>query len=190
MKESKKEYQKRYEELNKEKIKKYHKDRYDKQDVEIKKEYAKKHNALKTKEYIDKYNKKQIESGYRKEWHKNQYKNNIQYKLSSILRSRFFTALKCKTKKIDSILNIVGCTIEELKQHIESQFKPEMTWENHGKIWEIDHIKACVNFNLTKLEEQKQCFHYTNLRPLFKTTKIAEQYGYTNEIGNKNKNKY
>jgi hypothetical protein len=62
-----------------------------------------------------------------------------------------------------------------------------MNWGNHGVTWEIDHIKACSNFDLTKLEEQKQCFHYTNLQPLFKTTEIAEQYGYINEIGNRNK---
>ena len=62
-----------------------------------------------------------------------------------------------------------------------------MTWKNHGTIWEIDHIKACSNFDLTKLEEQKQCFHYTNLQPLFKTTEIAEKHGYINEIGNRNK---
>jgi len=70
---------------------------------------------------------------------------------------------------------------------LEQRFKLEMTWENHGILWEIDHIKACSNFDLTKLEEQKQCFHYTNLQPLFKTTEIAEQHGYTNEIGNRNK---
>jgi hypothetical protein len=44
-----------------------------------------------------------------------------------------------------------------------------MTWLNHGQIWEIDHIKPCSSFDLTDLEQQKQCFHYTNLQPLFKT---------------------
>ena len=41
--------------------------------------------------------------------------------------------------------------------------------------------------DLTKKEEQQKCFHYTNLQPLFKTTEIAKQFGYENEVGNRNK---
>jgi hypothetical protein len=66
-----------------------------------------------------------------------------------------------------------------------------MNWENQGMVWEMDHIKPCDSFNLGILEEQYKCFHYTNIQPLFKTTEIAEQNGYKNEIGNRNKsNKY
>ncbi len=46
-------------------------------------------------------------------------------------------------------------------------------------------VKAFL-FDLTKEEEQKLCFHYTNLQPLFKTTQIANSLGY-NEIGNRDK---
>jgi hypothetical protein len=183
-----KDYQKRYEKDNKEKIKEYHKNRYDNQDLNFKKEYAKKYNNLKTKEYTKKSNKKQINSGYRKKWHKEHYKNDIQYKLSSILRSRFFIAIK--NNKTSSVFEIVSCSIGKLKLYLESQFKPEFTWENHGKIWEIDHKIGCCNFDLTILDEQQKCFHYTNLRPIFKTTEIAENLGYFNEIGNRNKEKY
>jgi hypothetical protein len=62
-----------------------------------------------------------------------------------------------------------------------------MTWENHGDIWEIDHIQPCSSFNLTQEIEQQKCFYYTNLQPLFKTTQIAQSLGYVNEIGNRNK---
>ena len=62
-----------------------------------------------------------------------------------------------------------------------------MTWDNHGEIWEIDHIIPCSKFNLTEEKQQKECFHYTNLQPLFKTTKIAESFGYNDQIGNRNK---
>lgn len=65
-----------------------------------------------------------------------------------------------------------------------------MTWDNHGRIWEIDHIKGCCNFDLLNQDEQKECFHYSNLQPLFKTTKIAESLGYKDYIGNRNKKKY
>ena len=70
----------------------------------------------------------------------------------------------------------MGCTVQEYRNNLESQFKPEMTWENHGKIWEIDHIIPLSLFNLTKEEEQKRGFHHSNTQPLFKTTKIAKSF--------------
>lgn len=85
--------------------------------------------------------------------------------------------------------NYIGKVIyfPECKQCIEQQFKPEMNWDNHGEMWEIDHIKPCSIFDLTDFKQQEICFHYSNTQPLFKTTAIAELFGYTNEIGNKNK---
>jgi hypothetical protein len=161
-------------------------------------------NFIKNKEYQQDYYNKNKEywiinrKSYNKQWRidnkeKKQkwwvekYNNDINFKLSSILRSRLHKALKT-TKKSLTITNLLGCNIDELKLHIESQFFDKMNWNNHGKIWEIDHIKPCASFDLTDLEQQKQCFHYTNLQPLFKTTEIAENLGYNN-IGNRNKNK-
>ena len=60
----------------------------------------------------------------------------------------------------------MGCTIDELIAHIEKQFKPGMNWSNHGK-WHIDHIRPCSSFELTDIEEQKKCFHFSNLQPLW-----------------------
>ena len=62
--------------------------------------------------------------------------------------------------------NLIGCTVEQLKQHLESHFKVGMFWSNYGK-WHIDHIKPCASFDLSKESEQKKCFHYTNLQPLW-----------------------
>ncbi len=137
-------------------------------------EYSKSHYTLNAKVY--------------KEYNTKKYKSDIQTKLSLSLRCRLNNSLKygLKTK---SALDLLGCSIDNLKKHIESQFKSEMTWENHGEIWEIDHIIPCSNFNLTDIEQQKQCFHYTNLQPLFKTTDIAKEFGYIHEIGNRNKSK-
>jgi len=106
-----------------------------------------------------------------KEWN-NQYikkrkENDYQFKLKHTLRLRLLDALKRKnvTKK-HSAIKLLGCSIEECKQHLEKQFKPEMNWDNHGKVWEIDHIKPCSKFDLSDSEQQKECFHYTNLQPL------------------------
>jgi hypothetical protein len=120
------------------------------------------------------------------QYNSKKWKYDIQYKIRKSLRSRFHSALK-QGKKHKSILSIIGCSLDELTFHIEKQFLPEFTWGNHGEIWEIDHISPCASFNLMLLEEQEKCFHFTNLQPLFKTTEIAENFGYNNIIGNRNK---
>lgn len=68
----------------------------------------------------------------------------------------------------------VGCTKEELKMHIELQFKDGMTWENYGQ-WHIDHIRPCASFDLLDPEQARQCFHYTNLQPLWAAENIAKR---------------
>jgi hypothetical protein len=179
--------------LNKEKYNKVSYQKHKKQRNLESKEWKK--NNPEKKKAMDKIyyenNKEKIKEKQKlisKKWNNLNYKNNPQYKISSNLRTRFRQLLKKnKINKNNSIIYLLGCSIEELKLYLEKQFKPEMIWENYGKIWEIDHIKPCVSFDLTDLEQQKECFHHTNLQPLFKTTEIAKSFGYINEIGNRNK---
>ena len=117
---------------------------------------------------------------------KERYQNDIGFRLLENTRSRILKAVKGIIKS-ENTRNLIGCDIETYKIYIESQFKPEMNWNNHGVIWEIDHIKPCASFNLLDPDQQKQCFHYTNTQPLFKTSELAEQFGYINERGNRNK---
>lgn len=42
-----------------------------------------------------------------------------------------------------------------------------MSWDNYGKVWEVDHIKPCSLFNLADPTQQRECFNYSNLQPLF-----------------------
>jgi hypothetical protein len=69
---------------------------------------------------------------------------------------------------------ITGCSWEYLRGHLEKQFTGAMTWENHGRVWHIDHIIPCAKFDLTKPEEQRMCFHYSNLRPLCAFKNISD----------------
>jgi hypothetical protein len=123
-----------------------------------------------------------------KEWKDNKRKNDPLFKIIDNLRSRMYRAIiKNKGTKSKYTLNLIGCSVNNLKIHLEQQFKPEMNWDNYGEIWEVDHIKPCSSFDLTDIEQQKQCFNYINLQPLFKTSDLAESLGYINEIGNRNK---
>ena len=73
-------------------------------------------------------------------------------------------------------------------KYITDKFTENMSWDNYGKFgWHLDHIKPCKRFDLTSKDEQKKCFHYTNMQPLWATNKIAEKYGVYNYIGNLNK---
>jgi hypothetical protein len=70
--------------------------------------------------------------------------------------------------KISTTKELLGCTLSEFKEYIENQFADGMSWKNYGRYgWHIDHIKPCAAFDLSKPEDQKQCFNYTNLQPLW-----------------------
>lgn len=140
-------------------------------------------NNPKRKEYLKKWNVLNREK--LNQYILNKYKNNNQFRLGIVLRNRFKQAIKGFA--IGDIKTLIGCSIEECKVYLEKQFYPEMSWENHGDVWEIDHIIPCFRFDLTDVRQQKECFHYTNMQPLFKTTKIAESFGYFDQIGNRNK---
>ena len=94
-----------------------------------------------------------------------QYNTNVDYKIKKLLRDRIRLGLKgvCKSK---TMIKLLGCSIEKLKKHLESKFKDSMSWSNYGK-WHIDHIRPCASFDLSKLNEQKKCFNWKNLQPLW-----------------------
>lgn len=113
------------------------------------------------------------------------------YRMQCNLRTRlkaFMRELKDITKHRLSKSKSIGCSHSELKQYIESKFKPGMTWENYSnKGWHIDHIKPLSLFDLTDPEEFKAANHYTNLQPLWSTTEVARANGDMKSIGNCNK---
>jgi len=87
-------------------------------------------------------------------------------KIAGAVRARLHTALR-GNKKSAKTAELTGCSFEQLKAHLEKQFRPGMTWDNRGKVWHIDHIKPCAKFDLSLPDAQRACFQYTNLQPLF-----------------------
>lgn len=99
---------------------------------------------------------------------KKKYRNtDSNFKIKDNLCRRINNALHGNSKS-KRTLDLLGCSIEFLRQHIELQFKEGMVWNNYSiNGWHIDHIRPCASFDLSKSEEQQKCFHYTNLQPLW-----------------------
>jgi hypothetical protein len=188
-KEKRKEYDKEYYKANKEKRKEYYKANYCKANKEKRKEYDKEYykaNKEKRKEYYKankeyyKANKEKIKeynaankerANKRRRW---RYKNDKNYRMTEVLRTRFRHALKSQNiKKNSHVLELTSCSMDFLRKYLEKKFKKGMTWENQGQ-WHIDHRKPCASFNLANKEEQHKCFHYTNLQPLWGTENLEK----------------
>lgn len=91
----------------------------------------------------------------------------VNSKLAKALRRYFEKAFHTGSKS-ERVRELLGCTVEEVRVHLEKQFKPGMSWENHSfEGWHIDHIRPIASFDLTDPAQQKLAFHYTNLQPLW-----------------------
>lgn len=115
------------------------------------------------------------------EYTRNRRKTDIQFKIRSTLSGRIYSALK-SNKKSARTMELIGCSIEFLINHLESQFESWMSFQNHGKpkyeghrTWHIDHIVPCRFYNLKDSEQQKICFNWKNLRPLEGIENCAKQ---------------
>lgn len=88
----------------------------------------------------------------------------LNFKLAKNLRARLSMAIR--TVKISSAVRDLGCSMDELRLHLENKFRPGMSWENYGD-WHIDHIRALATFDLTNKVQAKAASHYLNLQPLW-----------------------
>jgi hypothetical protein len=152
---------------NKERITAYNKDYWQK---------TKEEQTIKNREWKennrDRYNKYMRE--YKRDWEKEQRRTNPQFKMAKNLRTRLYVALRDQSAKKDvRTFDLIGCDQSFLRGWLEAKFRPGMTWENYGK-WHIDHIKPCASFDLTDLEQQKECCSYKNLQPLWAHDNISK----------------
>ena len=107
-------------------------------------------------------------------------KTDVNFNLQLILRRRLWSAIKGNFKGGSAVRDL-GCSINDLRLRFISifVFVPEanemMTWENHGRLWHIDHIIPLSAFDLTDPEQVKKACHYTNLRPLWKVQNMRDR---------------
>jgi hypothetical protein len=141
-------------------------------------------NRIYNKESISKSHKKYYELNkvsIRKKhalYQSHRYKTDPLFRVRINLSGRINKAVKNGSKS-QKTLDLLGCTLEFFKQYLESKFLPGMTWENYNLYgWHIDHIKPCSLFDLTDPEQQKLCFHYTNLQPLWAKDNLSKNNKY------------
>jgi hypothetical protein len=174
--EEQKEYLKQWRILNKEKIKEYNK--LNKEKIALQKKEWAKNNPEKINESLSSFKKEKpekVKEHYNKSVN-NRKKTDKLFKLKCNMRSSISKTLKrFNINKKNKTNEILGCSFEEFKQHLESKFKPWMTWENHGKYngelnygWDIDHI---IPLSSGKTEEDiLKLNHFSNLQPLCSKT--------------------
>lgn len=143
-------------------------------------EANKEHTALKklewstmNKEYLALYSKKYYQhnkakrNSYNNTYIQNRSKVDFNFKLSRSLRSRLATAIK-NNQKTGSAVKDLGCSVDELKNYLESKFQSGMTWENWGSLWDIDHVQPLCKFDLSDKEQFLIAVNFKNLQPLLK----------------------
>lgn len=133
-----------------------------------------KNNPDKIRQYDKKWKSLNKDKHYQtvKAHHKRKYATDPNFKIKANLRTRLFQALKGITKAHNT-LELLGCSIEDFKMYTEKLFAEGMSWENYGK-WHIDHVIPCAAFDLTQHDQQKQCFYFTNLQPLWSVDNLAK----------------
>lgn len=87
------------------------------------------------------------------------------YAIAKIIRTRTWCVLKGSLKSASTVA-LLGCSVAHLRAYLEERFTSGMKWSNYGIFWHIDHIQPCSSFDLSKPDEQRKCFHHSNLRPL------------------------
>ena len=149
------------------------------------KEYRKKHPQKMNPDYMKEYlrehpqKKKDSDNKYartkRKEKRRERRKIDPKFRLDSNMSSIISTALKGK-KAGRKWVELVGYTIEDLINHLEKQFDRNMSWNNYGSYWWLDHIKPRSSFNYKSGEDKefRECWSLENLQPLEKIENIKK----------------
>lgn len=173
-------------------IKKYRKDNWDKIKIKDREWKANNKERINKREQTEKRKVQKKEAvkrlleknpNYFTEYARRRKQEKPETRIRLNLSNRIIKALK-KNVKSQKTMELLGIDIDSFKKYIESKFLPTMTWENYGKEWHIDHIRPCKSYDLTIPEQQKECFHYTNLQPLFKNNRVIDGVFY---LGNLNK---
>lgn len=109
-----------------------------------------------------------------REYHKSRKKSDLTYRLRDRIRTRLYQAIRGESKNGSAVRDL-GCSIADLKRHLENQFTDGMAWENWGEYWEIDHIYPLSAANLADRTEFLAVNNWQNLQPLTEADNAAKK---------------
>jgi hypothetical protein len=125
------------------------------------------------KEHIAKKNKEYVPIRCLKI--KERRKNDPCFRIREQMRTALHRALKkVGGKNGTSAVQYLGCEIQLFREWIEFQLDSNMSWENYGTEWDIDHILAVNRFDMMNIKHRQICFNWTNMQPLSKKENIAK----------------
>ena len=110
------------------------------------------------------------------EYYKKRYNSDPAFRISRLIRNRILQALDGNDKSARTI-ELIGCTPEQFRQHIESQFTEGMDWNQRG-LWHLDHQIPIAAFDLKKPKHQRYAFHWSNTTPLWAAENLAKSDEY------------
>lgn len=143
-------------------FKKIYNKRYREDHLDELKEYQRSDIAKRSKKNWESNNRDR-RNKYARDHRANDPHANIANRLRCRIRAALHNAVAEKRARS---LDLLGCSVDNWKIHLEGLFTDGMSWENQGA-WEIDHIRPVSSFDLTDEEEQRAAFHYTNTQPLW-----------------------
>jgi len=125
-----------------------------------------------------------VQNYYKEKYLKNTLKEKYNQKIKTDIIDRLIDNLRKRaypyTRNINlTVLELLGCSRDELKNLLEKKFTENMTFENYGE-WEIDHIRPLASFNLKSIDEIKICFNHNNIQPLWKSENRSKKDKYYN----------
>lgn len=124
------------------------------------------------------YRQLNVESirAYRRTWRSARRATDASFHFRTNLASLINVAIrKHFGSKAHKTTELIGCTVDQLRDHLQAQFTEGMAWENYGRNgWHIDHIRPCASFDLADPDQQRTCFHYSNLQPLWAADNIRK----------------
>lgn len=152
---------------------KYRKDYFEKNPEHVLK--LRKASNLRRKDKIQKTNKEWYEKNKKSviargvQYEKDRKKRDPGYRSERLLRNLIVEVIKYQGAiKSAKTKELIGCDRQALVGWIESKFKDGMTWSNHGvNGWHIDHVRPCSTFDLSDPDQQRECFNYKNLQPMW-----------------------
>ena len=124
---------------------------------------------ISNKKYAQSEKGKAKQSKILRAYYRRRIKKDPAFKLSRIMRNRLQTFLKRKgLNKSNKTMELVGCSKDFLREHLEKQFKPGMNWSNHNfRGWHVDHIVPLSKLDCSDPDQLKRACHYSNLQPLW-----------------------